>query len=748
MTLGDKQITGIVSKNSIDYVKAIFHCYSHSETVILLRDESDNRIELMGVSKVINPSIKTGWFNEHVEFRDDNVLAQIAFTSGTEGEPKGVLLTHKALTDVTKRLNNIMAVDSSIMEYVGIPANFSFGLGRFRAISAVGGKAFLPKNGFDPVEIQRMLEKQEINAISAVPSLWRVLLRNKDLFGDEVIFLKWIEIGSQYMSRSEKEELKSFFPNAKIAQHYGLTEASRTTFLRIDEVDGELLESVGRAYGDTELKIDEKGRICIRGSHVAKTLFKHGEYTSNLDSEQWFHTSDLGKLENGFLYYLGRADDQINCNGIKLNPDNIEREIREELKIKDGIAVGAISNDFTGESVLLAVKADANIDTDKLIATTYKILSSKGINGGSAAKFCLVNDFPLTNTNKVRRKALAELYTDKTAISIKQASYHEPRNDFELSISVVWQGILKRDAIGIDDNFFALGGDSLTAVMAVHEMVQATDVEFELGDLFTNQTIRTLSEHVSKGEPRTLSSVVPLKKGKSATPIFFVCGINLYQHLADALPSQNSVYGIYVAQEEALFKKIIDGQESDISTTELSKAYADAILRYQPEGPYVVAGISFGGMIALETAVTLQKRGKIVDTVVMLDTILPQAVKRTLPKRSKLFFKSAYTALKNAVVGKSITTSDVDLMRKRAYHRALENYNKISGELNAKVLLIKAEDRSEWGGGVSFESDYGWQYVLGKKPEVYEVDGSHIEIITPPQNKVVADIIVKAITKS
>ena len=744
----DKRITGVISQNSLDYVEKIFSCYGNNEIVVLLRNIDDVRIKMVGASNVIQPEFVSGWFSSKYTFRDDDTLAQIAFTSGTEGEPKGVLLTHRTLSDVIKRLNEVMEVDSSIKEYVGVPANFSFGFGRFRAISAIGGSAFLPKNGFDPVEIQKMLSKNEINAISAVPSLWRVLLRKKTIFGNEANYLKWIEIGSQYMSRSEKEELKSLFPNAKIAQHYGLTEASRTTFLRIDQTEGELLESVGKAYGDTELKIDGNGRNCIRGPHVSETLLKHGKPTSNVDDEQWFHTSDLGKLENGFLYYLGRADDQINCNGIKLNPDNIEREIREELKIKDGLAVGAISNDFTGESVLVAVKADANIDTDKLIETTYKILSSKGINGGSAAKFCLVNDFPLTNTNKVRRKALAELYTNKTAISIKQASYHEPRSDFELSLSVVWQGVLKRDVIGIDDNFFALGGDSLTAVMAVHEMVQATGVEFELGDLFTNQTIRTLSEHVSKGEPRTLSSVVPLKKGENTTPIFFVCGINLYQHLADALPNQNSVYGIYVAQEEALFRKILSGQESDISTTELSKAYADAILRYQPEGPYIVAGISFGGMIALETAVTLQKLGKIVDAVVMIDTILPHAVKRTFSKRSKLFFKSAYSSLKNTMMRKSITSSDVDLMRKRAYHRALANYTRISGELNARVLLIKAEDRSEWGTGVSFENDYGWQDVLGKKPDVYEVNGSHIEIITPPHNKAVADIIVKAITNT
>lgn len=473
MTLSDKLITGIVSKNSIAYVKAIFQCYSENETVVLLRDENDNRIELTGVSKVINPATEAGWFNEHIQFRNDDVLAQIAFTSGTEGEPKGVLLTHEALDDVTTRLNSIMEVDSSIKEYVGIPANFSFGLGRFRAVAAAGGMAYLPENGFDPLEIRDMLSAEQINAVSAVPSLWRVLLKNKQIFGDERYQLKWIEIGSQYMSRAEKEELVELFPKAKIAQHYGLTEASRSSFLRLDQTSADALESVGRAYGKTEFKISETGRICIRGPHVAKTLLKSGEYVSNIDDDGWFHTSDLGILDDGYLYYKGRADDLINCGGIKLSPDALEREVRELTGLKEGIAICAVPDELTGHAVLLAYRDDLELSASALSSELSSVLKKFGINNKNVIKLLALSEFPVTSTNKVQRKELAKLYessSDSELSSGSNTTFYNEMTSEEAEIAQIWAEVLKLENVDPESNFYDLGGDSLSAIGALVAM--------------------------------------------------------------------------------------------------------------------------------------------------------------------------------------------------------------------------------------------------------------------------------------
>jgi acyl-CoA synthetase (AMP-forming)/AMP-acid ligase II len=230
---------GIVAANSTSYVNAMFDCMETGTVAVPLREVEDQyRINAAGVTKVITPDAGDPWITREFNSPKSDETALVAFTSGTEGSPKGVVLTHNNLGDVIERLNNLMQVDSSINEYVGIPVYHSFGFGRCRAVAAVGGRAFIPVCGFNPSEISEMLRKGEINAVSTVPSLWRILLANKDLIGSNGKKVRWIEIGSQYMSQQEKESLKLLFPNAKIIQHYGLTEASRSTLLEIHKEEG------------------------------------------------------------------------------------------------------------------------------------------------------------------------------------------------------------------------------------------------------------------------------------------------------------------------------------------------------------------------------------------------------------------------------------------------------------------------------------------------------------------------------
>ncbi|QEW06246.1 AMP-binding protein [Nitrincola iocasae] len=506
--MSDQQVVGVVSVNSISYVKTLFDCYQSNKVVVLLRSEDDARIDLLGVTEVISPDATKGWFSEHYDFSVDDRLAQIAFTSGTEGEPKGVLLTHQALSDVTERLNLVMEVNNQIREYVGVPANFSFGLGRFRAVSLAGGACFLPQNGFNPLEIREMLSNDEINAVSAVPSLWRVLLNHKHIFSTEAERLRWIEIGSQYMSQAEKQELRTLFPNAIIAQHYGLTEASRSTFLRIDKLSGPVLESVGCAYGKTEFKLTDSGRIAIKGPHVAKTLLIQGEYVDNLDAQGWFITSDLGEIKDGYLFYKGRADDLINCGGIKLSPDALERDFREKLGIKEGIAIASVADELMGNAVLLSVLNSLNLETRQLQEAMHQVLLGYGVNNRRALKIQWVDQFPLTSTNKVQRKILAEQYlqTEQQKSSsdpaplgtLQQTASTIGLSAVELEILSIWKQILKTDHIDPDDNFYDIGGDSLSALSALIEMErQGVPSDISRG-LLQGLTIREIAQRMTQ----------------------------------------------------------------------------------------------------------------------------------------------------------------------------------------------------------------------------------------------------------
>lgn len=472
-------VRGIVTTHSAAFVESVFESYRQGHLAVMLRGANDSRrIEQVGVTEVVEPPPRFGWMvfdaDTRAALRSDDGEAHVSFTSGTEGEPKGVVLTHRALHDVTQRLNDVMAVDDSIREYVGVPVNYSFGLGRCRAVAAAGGRAFIPEHGFNPVEIRDMLARGEINAISAVPSLWRVLLKGRSLFGDEAMRVRWIEIGSQAMSRGEKEELKALFPQARIVQHYGLTEASRSTFLRVDETSGEALDSVGRAYGATELALSDEGCIRIRGPHVASALLNgHGVMPAS-DAEGWFQTKDLGRLEGGYLYYLGRADDLINCGGIKLSPDALEDALRRELGIKTGIAVAPVDDAATGHAILIAHTPEAGVDEAKLKDAAVRIVADHGLRNRNALRLLALDEFPRTDTGKVRRRELAALHASAAAgaqvAAVPVAAPSPSAAGAEEEIARVWREVLGTTGIDPEKNFYDLGGDSLTALVAVMEM--------------------------------------------------------------------------------------------------------------------------------------------------------------------------------------------------------------------------------------------------------------------------------------
>ncbi|EMR14355.1 rfbL protein [Methylophaga lonarensis MPL] len=730
--MNNRAVTGVVSTNSIAYVDAIFDSYARDEIVVLLRDKDDERIELLGVDKVIQSEQKFGWHARKLDFRNDDALAQIAFTSGTEGEPKGVKLTHRALSDVVSRLNAVMEVDSGIREYVGIPANFSFGFGRFRAVSAIGGRAFLPEQGFNPFEIKQMLLAEEINAISAVPSLWRSLLKNSDMYGDECENVKWIEIGSQYMSQAEKEALKRLFPKAVIVQHYGLTEASRSSFLRIDQTEGALLESVGKAWGETEFKISSAGNICIRGPHVARELIKNGETVSNVDQDDWFHTSDLGRLENGYLYFDGRADDQINVGGIKLSPDSLERKIREQLKIKDGICVSALPDEHLGHVVLVAVLPEHEKNIRDITEYTTEILKSAGVMNPNALKVDSIDKFPLTATNKVQRKQLAKSFLALAKNSSKNTIYVAPTNDVEIALVSIWEKLLKRSPVGVDDNFFDLGGDSLLAVMATLEISNVTGQKLDVGQLFANPTIKKIADIIVNGTISPVSSVVELQAAGDKTPLYCIFGINLYQHLADCFKEDTPVYGVYVSEEQRLLNSDSKTVSSGLAV-KLAEQYTDTIIRHNEHGPIQLAGISFGGVVAIEVARLLEQQGRTVEVVFVLDSILREGVILSTRKKVQRMLRELSDELTIKLNRFNILkTADKDLIdkqRKIIFRKAMESLRKKQSSYDGKVVLIKASDQSSWGPGVTFLDDYGWGRYLTDVRAIHTLETDHLGML-------------------
>lgn len=389
------------------YLRAVFAAW-RAARVVLPIDRLDGAV-VPGVAIAAREAVRAGggWFDERLEIDDSPYPAQISLTSGTTGTPKAILLSRRALSDVTGRLIAVQDLNDGVREYIGVPVTFSFGLGRARAIAAVGGRAFLPERGFRADELAAMLKRGEVNAFSAVPTLVRVVLQQSELFAGCGDKLKWLEIGSQAMAAQEKAAVAALFPAARIVQHYGLTEASRTTFLRIDERAA--LDSVGRPTGGAELRVDADQHIAIRGPHVADGVVTADGLVPLADPDGWLRTNDLGHVDDhGFVHYRGRADHVINVGGIKVPAELFEERLAAQIGGDAAhLAVAARADPLRGEAVMVAHLA--HLPAARITAQARATGASFGL-GAADVSLIEVTEIPRTETGKVRRGTLTEQY--------------------------------------------------------------------------------------------------------------------------------------------------------------------------------------------------------------------------------------------------------------------------------------------------------------------------------------------------
>jgi len=128
-----KEVIGIVQLNSIEYLEEVFRALIQHKVFIPLKNEKfSEQVRYFNFKEIVTPEQRTGWYAPDYKLGNEDKVAQISFTSGTEGEPKGIILTHQNLHNTVVRLIDIMRITSDIKEYVGVPVYHSFGYGRVR----------------------------------------------------------------------------------------------------------------------------------------------------------------------------------------------------------------------------------------------------------------------------------------------------------------------------------------------------------------------------------------------------------------------------------------------------------------------------------------------------------------------------------------------------------------------------------------------------------------------------------------
>jgi Acyl-CoA synthetases (AMP-forming)/AMP-acid ligases II len=255
--------------------------------------------------------------DNNVDFPDENDIADIIYTTGTTGEPKGVVLTHKNELSAANNINSFINNKEDDIEILVLPISHSFGLGRLRCVMLKGGTIIMSGGFANLKKFYAELDKHNIVGFGMVPAGWRYLFQ---MSGKKIAKyanqLKYLEIGSAFMPIEDKKLLMDLLPNTRICMHYGLTEASRSTFISFRDEEGHL-NSIGKEIGGSKIKIfdengkecncGEEGELCVKGSHVCDAYWNDMDKYLESFYGEYFRTGDWAyKDDKGYIYLISR----------------------------------------------------------------------------------------------------------------------------------------------------------------------------------------------------------------------------------------------------------------------------------------------------------------------------------------------------------------------------------------------------------------------------------------------------------
>ena len=351
---------------------------------------------------------------------DMEQTADILFTTGTTGRPKGVILSHRALATACAHINEFIGIRSDAVEVLPLPLSHSFGLGRVRCVLAAGGSLVLLAGFVNASRIFEALEDYRATGFASVPTGIAILLSDRgealQRFSEQ---LQYMEIGSSAMPLEQKRLLMDLLPKTRICMHYGLTEASRSAYLSFHD-DEHKLESIGRPSPRVEMRVVDEagldaedsmdGQIEVRGGHLFTGYWQDARLTEETLHDGWLRTGDLGRRDaDGYYYLQGRSSDIINVGGRKVSPQEIEEVLATHPAIAEAACVGVPDpQGFSGEmvSAFLVAKPTCHKlpgfpELAKLLRQTlepYKI----------PRKFTWIEEVPKSSSGKVLRRLLKD----------------------------------------------------------------------------------------------------------------------------------------------------------------------------------------------------------------------------------------------------------------------------------------------------------------------------------------------------
>lgn len=718
---------------------------------------------------------------ETVDLTESESVAYVLYTSGSTGRPKGVEVTHRNLSNFIDGMRRVLKPDASNRYLAVTTITFDIAGLEIYIPLVSGGSVTLAssKAVHNPPQLAKLLRQSRITHMQATPSLWRVLLASPEVNLEDVHAL----VGGESLSAKLAARLKS--RSSRVTQFYGPTETTVwSTAYEIEKV-GSAPPPIGHPIVNTQLYVlDEAlqpvmtgaiGELFIGGEGVAKGYLNRPELTAerflpdpfSAKEQRMYRTGDLVRWnDGGALEFVGRADQQIKINGHRLELGEIESQISQFPSVAHAaVAAHRIDEGMVSLAGYVVAADGAKIDVQAL----RTFLTSRLPGYMLPSNIMLLEALPLTPNGKLDRKALP---IPERAV---RRLYAEPVTPTERKLAALWQQILNLEQVGLHDNFFDLGGDSLRAAELAAVFPSAFDRDLPLGSVFEAPTIAELAavvERLTGQYADPLSLVLPLRTVElhARRPLFCVHPIaglslsfsSLLRHLDPRLP----VYGLQS-------RGLCDGAGLPGSIEEIAADYLEQIQRIQPRGPYRIIGRSLGGLIAHSMAEQMQAKGLQVELLAMIDSYLFTAREHMSPLteadevRAVLKFLDVQLAedrmpasipalsetLKQIYSGRDIPVAR-EIMKQNpqfmqhAFAVMLNNMQlarrHVPGRVNQNLLYFHAAHsdlQDILGHGPS-----AWRSFMSGRIEVHELDCDHEEVLSAAPAAVIGSVLTDALS--
>ncbi|HWQ18485.1 MAG TPA: AMP-binding protein [Methanotrichaceae archaeon] len=728
----------------------------HSQASLIVTDSQDlslaselesSRLPLVNMDE-LDPGLSAE--NLGLSISPDDI-ASIVYTSGTTGQPKGVIQNHRFLLYNVMNDTNCYHICAGDRE-INLLSYAFFGGMTIILHNLLNGASIFPFNLKEEgiSSLADFLIDEEITTFGAIPSSFRSFVNALGRL-EKFPKLRCLHLFGEAAYPVDLEMYRKHFPPSCILYNVmGSTESgtvSRYQMNKETQVDARVIpvgyEDEGMQillWDETgnEVGFNQVGDIVIKSRYLSPGYWRQPELTRasflpdpDGGDVRLYRTGDTGlRLQDGCIIYLSRKDSQVKIRGNRIDVSEIETALLSLDWVKE--AVVAAREDRNNDQMLVAYVVAARQPAPGISALRRE-LARKLPDCMIPSAFVMLDALPLNPTGKVDHRMLPMPSTTRPDLDSEPVM---PRDSIEQQLIDIWEEVLGIDAIGIRDSFFDLGGSSLLAARMLIQIEKAFGRKLPMATVLKRPTVEQIAKTLRDVEQsRALSSLVPVQTGGPRWPFFCMAGVNTLTDLAHHLSPEQPVYGLMPLNWG-------DRQNPYARIEEMASHYLQGIRALQPEGPYFLGGHSFGGLVAFEMAHQLQRQGQRVQLLVLIDTYpsFPQKSPKYYSYRVLYHLKRGQ--LINRLASKArrlLPLSQKDLHYNRywsAISTAIDSYTLQA--YPGKIVLFNASESLD-PDGVLRDARLDWARIATGGLEVYQIPGDHITLLEEPNLRILAE---------